>query len=147
MEKKLEGNYTRMLRVILNKSWKQHPTKQQLYSLLSPIIKSIQVRRIRHAAHCWRSEDELITDALLWTPSHGRAKAGRPARTYIQQLCADIGCSPEDLLEEMDDREGWRERVRDIRADSVIWWWWWWDIFRRLKVKIWTSEFDILWWT
>ena len=30
---------------------------------------------------------------LLWTPSHGRAKTGRPARTYIQQLCADTGCS------------------------------------------------------
>ena len=29
--KKLDGNYTRMLRAILNKSWRQHPTKQQLY--------------------------------------------------------------------------------------------------------------------
>ena len=28
MEKKLDGNYTRMLRAILNKSWRQHPTKQ-----------------------------------------------------------------------------------------------------------------------
>ena len=35
--------------------------------------------------------------------SHGRAKTGRPARTYIQQLCADARCSPEDLLEAMDD--------------------------------------------
>ena len=58
-------------------------------------------------------------DVLLWTPSHGRAKAGRPARTYIQQLCADTGCSIEDLPEAMDDREKWRERVRDIRADGV----------------------------
>ena len=28
MEKKLDGNYTRMLRAILSKSWRQHPTKQ-----------------------------------------------------------------------------------------------------------------------
>ena len=28
-------------------------------------------------------------------PTYGRAKAGRPARTYIQQLCEDTGCSPE----------------------------------------------------
>ena len=56
--------------------------------------------------HCWRSRDELISDVLLWTPSHGRAKAGRPARTYTQQLCVDMGCSPEDLPEAMDDREG-----------------------------------------
>ena len=63
--------------------------------------------------------DGLISDVLLWTPSHGREKAGRPARTYMQQLCADTGCSPEDPPEAMDDREGWRERIRDIRADSV----------------------------
>ena len=49
MEKKLDGNYTRMLRAILNMFWRQHPTKQKLYSLLPPIMKNIQVRRIRHA--------------------------------------------------------------------------------------------------
>ena len=62
---------------------------------------------------------------LLWTPTHGRARAGRPARTYIQQLCEDTGCCPEDLPRAMNDREEWRERVRDIRATSAIWWWWW----------------------
>ena len=30
LEKKLDGNYTRMLRVILNKSWRQHPARHQL---------------------------------------------------------------------------------------------------------------------
>ena len=78
------------------------------------------------SGHCWRSRDELIRDVLLWIPTHGRAKAGRPARTYIQQLCEDTGCCPEDLPRAMNDREEWRERVRDIRATSAIWWWWWW---------------------
>ena len=123
MEKRLDGNYTRMLRAILNKSWRQHPTKQLLYGHLPPITKTIQVRQTRHAGHCWRSRDELIRDLLLWTPSHGRAKAGRPARTYIQQLYADTVCSPEELREAMNDREGWRERVREIRADCATWWW------------------------
>ena len=68
------------------------------------------------------SRDELIRDVLLWIPTHGRAKAGRPARTYIQQLCEDTGCCPEDLPRAMNDREEWRERVRDIRATSAIWW-------------------------
>ena len=99
IEKKLDGNYTRMLRAMLNKSWRQHPTKQQLYVHLLPITKTIRVSRTRHAGHCCRSRDELISDILLWTHSHGRAKAGRPARTYIQELCADTG---------MDDREEWR---------------------------------------
>ena len=59
--------------------------------------KLFKLGRTRHAGHCWRSRDELIRDVLLWIPTHGRAKAGRPARTYIQQLCEDTGCCPEDL--------------------------------------------------
>ena len=126
LEKKLGGNYTWMLRAILNKSWRQHSTRHQLYGHLPPITKTTQVRRTRHAGHCWRSRDELISDVLLWTPTHGRAKAGRPARTYIQQLCEDTGCCPDDLPEAMNDREKWRGRVRDILATSMTWWWWWW---------------------
>ena len=134
LEKKLDGNYTRMLRAILNRSWRQHPTKRQLYAHLPLITKTIKVRRTRHAGHCWRIRDELISDVLLWTPTHGRAKAGRPARTYIQQLCEDTGCCPEDLPEAMNDREKWRERVRDIRAGGTTWWWWWY--LYTLKINI-----------
>ena len=115
-----------MLRAVLNKSWRQHPTRLQLYGHLPPITKTIQVRRTRHAGHCWRSKDELISDVLLWTPTHGCASVGRPARTYIQQLCEDTGCNSEDLPEAMSDREKWRETVRDIRAGGATWWWWWW---------------------
>ena len=121
LEKKLDSNYTRMLRAILNKSWRQHPTNHQLYGYLPPIMKTIQVRRTRHAGHCWRSRDELISDVLLWTPSNGRGKAGWPAQTYIQQLCEDTGCSPEDLPEAMNDREKWRERFRNIRVGGTTW--------------------------
>ena len=125
LEKKLDGNYTRMLRAILNKSWRQHPTKHQLYGHLPPITKIIQVRQTRHAGHCLRSRDKLISDVLLWTPAYSRAKAGWPARIYIQQLCEDTGCRPDDLPEAMNDREKWRERVRDIRVCGATWWWWW----------------------
>ena len=126
LEKKLDGNYTRMLRAILNKSWRQHSTKHQLFGLLPPITKTIQVKRTRHAGHCWRSRDELISDVLLWTPWYGRAKAGRPARTYIQQLCEDTGCSPEDLPGTMTIG---RKRVRDIRASGTTWWLFWYIIW------------------
>ena len=66
-----------------------------------------------------RSKDELISDVLLWTPTHGCARVGRPARTYIQQLCEDTSCNPEDLPEAMNDREKWRETVWDIRAGGA----------------------------
>ena len=41
LEKKLDSKYTRMLRAILNKSWRQHPTRHQLYGHLPPITKTI----------------------------------------------------------------------------------------------------------
>ena len=130
LEKKLDGNYTRMLRAILNKYWRQHPTRHQLYGHLPPITKTIQVRRTRHEGHCWRSRDEFIRDVLLWTPTYGRAKGGRPARTYIQQLNEDTGCSPEDLPEAMNEeaRSGKRgseisvlEARHDDDDDFLLW--------------------------
>ena len=136
MEKKLDGNYTRMLRAILNKSWRPHPTKRQLYGQLSPITKTIQIRETRHAGHWWRSKDELISDILLWTSSHGRAKTGQPARIYIQQLRANKGCCLEDLPGGMDDRDWWWEMIREIRAGSVTWWsWWWTSLWIELKER------------
>ena len=74
-----------MLRDVLNKFWKQQPTKQQLYDHLPPIMKTIKVRRTRHTGHCWRSKDELISDILLRTPSFRRAKVGQPAKTDINR--------------------------------------------------------------
>ena len=114
-----------MLQETLNKSWRQHPTKQQLYAYLPPITKTIQVRRTRHAGRCWRSKDELISDILLYTPSHGWEKAGRPGRIYIQQLCTNTGCSLEDLPGAMSDRDRWRERFWEICAGGLTQWWWW----------------------
>ena len=102
LEKKLDGNYTRMLRAILNKSWRQHPTKHQLYGHLPDMQDT-----------AGDSRDELLSDVLLWTPTYGRA-------TYIQQLCEDTRCSL------INDREKWRERIRDIRTGGTTWWWWWW---------------------
>ena len=125
LEKKLDGNYTRMLRAILNRSWQQHPTRRQLYGHLPPITETIQARRTRHAGHCWRSKDEIVTDVFLWTPAYSQSKAGRPARTFIQQLCDDTGYNPEDLREAMNDRETWRERDWDIHNSRKTWWWWW----------------------
>ena len=122
MEKTLDGNYTRMLREVLNKFCWQHPTKQPLYAHLPHITKTIKIRQTRHAGHCWRSRDEHTSEILLWTPSNGRAKAGQLARTYILQLCEDTGCSPEDLLEEMNDRQRWRERVMMMMIRIYIYW-------------------------
>ena len=44
LEKKLDENNTSMLCAVLNKPLKQHPTKQQLYGHLTPIMQTTQVQ-------------------------------------------------------------------------------------------------------
>ena len=70
----------------------------------------MKVRWTRHTGHCWRSKDELISDVLLYTLTHGCASVGQPARTDLDALCEYTGCSFEDLPRGMDDRDKWRER-------------------------------------
>ena len=121
LEKTLDGNDTRMLRAILNKSWRQHPTRHQLYGHLPPITKTIQVRRTRHTGHCRRSRDELIRDVLLWTPTYERAKAERPAWTYSSYVrIRDVA---------LKTFQWWWTIGRSSERGSEIWWcmtWWWW---------------------
>ena len=80
-----------------------------------------------YPGHCWRSKDELISDVLLWTPTYGQVKAGRPARTYIQQLCEDTDVA-------LKTRQRWWMIGRSGERGSGIsvlaarhddeWWWW-----------------------
>ena len=57
-------------------------------SSLKPISKTIQVKR---TTRCLRRKDELISDVVLWTPTHERASVEEPARIYLHQLFADTG--------------------------------------------------------
>ena len=88
--------------------------KQQLYSHLSSVSKTIQVRRTRFAGHWWRSKDELISDILLSTPTYGCASVGQPVKPHLHLLSVDTGYSLEDLPGEEDDRDGWRERESQV---------------------------------
>ena len=127
LEKKLDGNYTRMLRAILNKSWRQHPTRQQMYGHLPPIPKTIQVRRTRHAGHCWRSRNELIRDCTLMDPHTWPCKNQDDQHEHTFSSYVRIRhVVLKTLPRAMNGREEWRERVRDIRTTSATWWWWWW---------------------
>ena len=93
---KLDGNYTGMLRAILNKSWRQHSQGTNYTATCLPLRKLSKLDEPD-------MQDELISDVFLWTPTYGQAKAGRPARTYIHispspscstdfsDLCQDAG--------------------------------------------------------
>ena len=57
----------------------------------------------------WRNKDEIISEFLLCTRTHGCASVGRPVRIYIHQICTDTGYSLEDLPGSIDYRDWWRD--------------------------------------
>lgn len=118
---RLDGTYTRMLRAVLNISWKDHPTKKFLYGHLRPISATIREKRLRFSGHCWRNKEELASDLLLWQPKHGKYGVGRRCRTYIDQLADDTGCTLDDLPTLMSDRDVWRDKVKRVRDNNSTW--------------------------
>ena len=91
------------------------------YHLLRKLSKLDE--RTGYEGHSWRSRDEVIRDVLLWTLSHGRAKAGRPSRAYLQQLCVDTECNPETC------RKQWTIGRGGERGQGYPCWWWFYLIF------------------
>ena len=92
LEKKIDGAYARMLRIALNRSWKDHPINVELYGHIPPISKSLQQQRMRFTGYCWCSKEELAGDVLHWKSTNGHQPRRRPKKTYIDQLMDDTGC-------------------------------------------------------
>ena len=67
LEKKLDGNYTRMLRAILDRSWQQHPTRRRLYGHLPPITKTILWWRCRWCSRYRRRKGTRRHEFKSWT--------------------------------------------------------------------------------
>ena len=109
MKKQLDGCYTRMLRMALNVSWKQHITNIQLYGELPPVSTKVQQRRMRLAGHCVRHEDEVANKLVLWQPTDGHANRGRQKITYVDNLQQDTGLGNiREMQTVMMDRGCWK---------------------------------------
>ena len=104
-----------MLRAILNKPWRQHPIKRQLYGHLPPIAKITKLDE----------PDMRNTVGDVGTCSNVTFSRGllhideQRLDDQLESTCADTRCSLEDIPEAIDDREVWLERVWDIRADDA----------------------------
>ena len=120
LRKRLDGCYTKMLRVALNVTWKDKLTNIQLYGDLPPVSCKVAERRMRLAGHCVRHPNEEVAGHLvLWQPKHGHRKQGRRSKNYIDTLLDDTGLSSaEELKTAMLDRESWRTRVDVMRVDT-----------------------------
>ena len=119
MEKRLDGCYTRMLRMAYNVSWKDHMTNEELYDGLPKITTKIRTRRMKLAGHCVRHPEEEASKLVLWEPDRGVRNVGRRAVTYIDNLKADTGLeTTEEIRTAMMDRSGWRSRSEGVRAGA-----------------------------
>ena len=62
LNKRFDVNCTRMLYAVLNKFWKQHPTKQWLYGHLLPTSRNIDEQAMRDTAR----EIRIMVGWVLW---------------------------------------------------------------------------------
>ena len=83
-------------------------------------MHTIHIRKTRFTCHCYRSEEEIIKDVLLWTPNHRTKKLERPRKTYVKQLCEDTDLTIEELKTEMKDRLTWKKIVESTRETIPI---------------------------
>ena len=107
---------------VLNKTWKHHPTKQQLYGHILCILQFIYRRWMWHG-WCWEA------GMNSWVKfSSGSTHMDIPVSTdqqrHIPQLCVDTGCQLEDLPGMMADRNWWQEKIKRICTSCMTWWWW-----------------------
>ena len=115
LQKQIDGCYTRMLRMALNVTWKDHWTNIQLYQELPKVSEKIQKRRMRIAGHCIRHEEEIASRLILWQSDKGNRKQGRRHMTYIDNLLEDSGmANTSELHTYMTDRDSWRSLVHTL---------------------------------
>ena len=109
MEKMQNGNYPRILRAILNKSWTQHPTKN--------ICTATYLLSYLPTKHCRWSKDKLIDSISFWIPSQGHAWVGWLISLYINFV------RTLDVI-----YRTCQKRFKEIRAMRTFWWgkcqWW-----------------------
>ena len=112
LKKRIDGCYTRMLRMALDVDWKQRKTNKEVYGNLPRATMKIQERRMRLAGHIHRHPELVANRLLLWEPSHGVRSRGRPAITYVDSLRADTGLNDTgEMGGLMADRVLWRQRI------------------------------------
>ena len=119
--KKLPGNYTRMLFWTNPRNSTLQNSSCTTTNLSSHKPSKV---RVRHAGHCWRCKDKLISNILQWTPAYVHTYVGWIEKTFLHQLCTGIGGWLEELPKTMTERDGWWERGKGICVVGPTWWVW-----------------------
>ena len=70
LESRLDGMYTRMLRMVLNISWQSHITNKHMYGNLPKLSQKTAERKLRLAGHCVMHPEEIALKLVLWKDTY-----------------------------------------------------------------------------
>ena len=114
LNKRLDGCYTRLLRMATNTNWRDKIPNRTLYGDLPRLTTNIQERRLKLAGHIARHKDLSANQVLLWKPTHAKLPRGRPKTTYTDVLLKDADIeSIKELESLMLDRDIWRSSINN----------------------------------
>ena len=117
MTKRIDGCYTRLLRMALNIYWKDKINNITLYNGLSRISEVIKERRLQIAGHLLRHDNEMAHKLVLWEPINGSARKCRKTITFVDNLREDIGINDiNEINTMMLDIDVWIEKAMKSRA-------------------------------
>ena len=117
LSRRIDGSYTKMLRMALNVHWVQHMTNAELYGNLPRVSFKIAEQRLRISGHCVRHPEELASELILWEPTQGTRSRGRQRTTFIDCIKFDTGLDDtKDIKTAMEDQKLWRSFVKIARS-------------------------------
>jgi len=108
-ESRLDGCYTRMLRMAMNITCMDKTTNEDLYGNLPRISNKIREKRFRLARHCVRHSELEVSNLVLWEPTQGKFNRESQRLTYVDKLRKDTGLqTTAELKTLMKDKCEWR---------------------------------------
>ena len=109
-EKKLDGTYTRLLRMALNIAWQDMIPNEVVYGQLPSASSKVAAMRMKLAGHCIRHQEEEASKLTLWQPVAGKRNVGRRKIDYIDCLLKDCDLNNvNEMRKAMEDRDYWRK--------------------------------------
>ena len=81
MKKKIDGCYTKMLRMAYITNWQEMISNKELYDELPFVSSKIKARRMKLAGHCLRHPEEKASNLVLWQP--GRKKKSGKTKNHL----------------------------------------------------------------
>ena len=105
-----------MIRAILNKYWRDHPTNTELCVNIPSISHLIRDIIIRYACHCYRSDKEIVNKVIHLNQNNGKTMIGYPHKTFLGQLKNDVDLYIGDMKNAMKYRDVWKRIVTNARA-------------------------------